>query len=121
MIRFFQALMPREDKFFGLFDQHARTLVLGAQALRDLLEGGNISVTEACKRIVQHENEADAIAREVLTGVRRSFITPFDRGDIKDLIGLLDDAIDQMQKDRKSTRLNSSHPSISYAVFCLKK
>src|SRR4051794_41600137 len=23
--------------------------------------------------------------------------------------------------DRKSTRLNSSHPSISYAVFCLKK
>src|SRR5690348_17567569 len=26
-----------------------------------------------------------------------------------------------MQKDRKSTRLNSSHPSISYAVFCLKK
>src|SRR5690348_17471335 len=26
-----------------------------------------------------------------------------------------------MPKDRKSTRLNSSHPSISYAVFCLKK
>src|SRR5690348_17710104 len=25
------------------------------------------------------------------------------------------------QQDRKSTRLNSSHPSISYAVFCLKK
>src|SRR5690242_21078101 len=25
------------------------------------------------------------------------------------------------QKDRKSTRLNSSHMSISYAVFCLKK
>src|SRR5690348_18019474 len=27
----------------------------------------------------------------------------------------------QQQIDRKSTRLNSSHPSISYAVFCLKK
>src|SRR5438876_3610851 len=25
------------------------------------------------------------------------------------------------KRDRKSTRLNSSHPSISYAVFCLKK
>src|SRR5690348_17782377 len=25
------------------------------------------------------------------------------------------------EPDRKSTRLNSSHPSISYAVFCLKK
>src|SRR5690348_17600018 len=28
---------------------------------------------------------------------------------------------DKLAKDRKSTRLNSSHPSISYAVFCLKK
>src|SRR6266571_1223740 len=27
----------------------------------------------------------------------------------------------QTRRDRKSTRLNSSHPSISYAVFCLKK
>src|SRR4051794_41476617 len=29
-------------------------------------------------------------------------------------------AVQELQ-DRKSTRLNSSHPSISYAVFCLKK
>src|SRR5690348_17854372 len=27
----------------------------------------------------------------------------------------------RLREDRKSTRLNSSHPSISYAVFCLKK
>src|SRR5438876_3198577 len=30
-------------------------------------------------------------------------------------------SIEFPQLDRKSTRLNSSHPSISYAVFCLKK
>lgn len=101
MIRFFQALMPREEKFFGLFDAHARTLVLGAEALRDLLEGGE-AVDEACRRIILHENEADALARDVLQNVRRSFITPFDRGDIKDLIGLLDDSIDQMQKTAKA-------------------
>src|SRR5438876_3397570 len=29
--------------------------------------------------------------------------------------------IGKSKEDRKSTRLNSSHPSISYAVFCLKK
>src|SRR5699024_11323748 len=38
---------------------------------------------------------------------------------------LVSDAIDlgffPVEKDRKSTRLNSSHVSISYAVFCLKK
>src|SRR5690348_18177943 len=34
-----------------------------------------------------------------------------------------DEAIAVIERalDRKSTRLNSSHPSISYAVFCLKK
>ena len=101
MLRFFQALMPREDKFFGLFDAHAKTLVSGAEALRDLLSGA-APVAEGCRRIVEHEDEADQIAREVLQSVRRSFITPFDRGDIKDLIGLLDDSIDQMQKTAKA-------------------
>src|SRR5690348_17376577 len=31
------------------------------------------------------------------------------------------DVVRLRDEDRKSTRLNSSHPSISYAVFCLKK
>src|SRR5690348_17711917 len=34
---------------------------------------------------------------------------------------LVEAAREQGALDRKSTRLNSSHPSISYAVFCLKK
>ena len=104
MLRFFQALMPREEKFFALFDRHARTVVEGALALRDLLAGG-AGVPEACRRIIAHENDADLIAREVLIRVRRTFITPFDRGDIVDLIGLLDDAIDQMQKTAKAITL----------------
>jgi len=104
VLRFFQALMPREEKFFALFNDHARTLVDGAIALRDLLEGG-AGVAEACRRIVAHENQADAIARDVLLGVRRTFITPLDRGDIKELINQLDDAIDQMQKTAKAITL----------------
>jgi hypothetical protein len=104
VLRFFQALMPREEKFFTQFNDHARTLVDGAIALRDLLEGGS-GVAEACRRIVAHENQADAIARDVLLGVRRTFITPLDRGDIKELINQLDDAIDQMQKTAKAITL----------------
>src|SRR5690606_40309464 len=34
---------------------------------------------------------------------------------------LVTEAYDRRDKDRKSTRLNSSHVKISYAVFCLKK
>ena len=100
-MRFFQALLPKEEKFFPLFNSHARTIVAGAHALRDLLQGGE-GVAGACGRIVAHENDADDIARAVLLGLRRAFITPFDRGDIKDLISLLDDSIDQMQKTAKA-------------------
>jgi predicted phosphate transport protein (TIGR00153 family) len=104
MLRWFQALMPREERFFALFNRHALTLVAGAEALRDLLKGGP-GVADAARRIIAHENEADAIARDVLLLVRRSFITPFDRSDITDLIGALDDTIDQMQKTAKAVLL----------------
>jgi predicted phosphate transport protein (TIGR00153 family) len=66
---------------------------------------GGAGVADACERIMLHENEADAFAREVSLAVRRTFITPFDRGDIKELSGLLDDAIDQMQKTAKAITL----------------
>jgi predicted phosphate transport protein (TIGR00153 family) len=104
MLRWFQALMPREDRFFDMFNRHAATLRLGATALDDLLQA-RTSVSEGCRRVIQHENEADAIAREVLQAVQRSFITPFDRSDIKELINYLDDAIDQMQKTAKAITL----------------
>jgi hypothetical protein len=104
LLKYFQALMPREEKFFTQFNDHARTLVDGAVALRDLLEGGP-GVPEACARIVQHEDKADVIARAVLVGIRRSFITPFDRGDMKELINQLDDSIDQMKKTAKAITL----------------
>ena len=104
MLRWFQALMPREDRFFDLYNRHAETLVQGAQALRELLKGGP-GVTEAARKIVTFEAQADMIAREVLLLVRRTFITPLDRGDIKDLINTLDDTIDQMQKTAKAVLL----------------
>lgn len=104
MLSWFQALMPKEERFYELFRRHAETLVAGAVALRQLLDGGD-GAAQACDTIMRHENEADEITREVMLAVRRTFITPFDRSDIKDLITSLDDAIDQMQKTAKVTLL----------------
>jgi hypothetical protein len=100
MLGWFQALLPKEDNFFRLFDAHAATLIKGAEALRKVLEGGD-EVPHWCQKIVDHEHEADEVAREVLFAVRRSFITPFDRSDIRGLTNSLDDSIDQMQKTAK--------------------
>jgi hypothetical protein len=40
MLGWFQALLPRDERFFELFDRHAQTIVAGADALRRMLEGG---------------------------------------------------------------------------------
>ena len=54
---------------------------------------------------MDREHDADNVTREVLIAVRRTFITPFDRGNIRDLITSMDNSIDQMQKTAKSIRL----------------
>lgn len=104
MLGWFQALMPREEKFFDFFNRHAKTLVLGADALRRLLDGGP-NIAANCEQVFKHEHEADEITHEVMLAVRRTFITPFDRSDIKDLINSLDDTIDQMKKTAKAVVL----------------
>ena len=103
MLNWFRKLLPREDRFFDLFEAHSRTVIGAAEALENLLSGENVEGN--CRRIVELENEADDITAEVLLAVRRSFITPFDRGDIKDLIQSMDDAIDTMHKTVKTVRL----------------
>lgn len=104
MLNWFQALMPKEERFFELFAQHSRAVVGGAIALRAMMEGG-----DALKRnyqiVMDRENDADNVTREVLIAVRRTFITPFDRGNIRDLITSMDNSIDQMQKTAKAIQL----------------
>jgi predicted phosphate transport protein (TIGR00153 family) len=104
MLQWFYALMPKEPRFFTLFEQHAAILSAGARALRAMLEGGN-AVAEHCAEVLRREKEADEVTRQVMLAVRSTFITPFDRGDIKDLITSMDDAIDQMQKTAKAITL----------------
>jgi uncharacterized protein len=104
MLRWFQALLPRDDRFFELFVAHSHAIVAGAQGLRALLEGGDV-VPKYYRVVMDREQDADNTTRDILIAVRRSFITPFDRGAIKDLITAMDNAIDQMQKTAKAVML----------------
>lgn len=104
MLRWFQAMLPKEERFFDMFEAHAKTLTAGARALRQVLDGGD-DVPTYCAAVAKHEDDADQVAREVLLAVRRTFITPFDRSDIRDLISSMDDAIDQMHKTAKAIML----------------
>jgi predicted phosphate transport protein (TIGR00153 family) len=96
--------MPKEERFFELFAQHSRAVVAGAEALRAMLEGGD-AIARNYQLVMDREHDADNATREVLIAVRRTFITPFDRGNIRDLITSMDNSIDQMQKTAKTIKL----------------
>ena len=104
MLRWFHALMPKQGRFFEQFEDHATTLVAGADALARLLKGGP-DMGAHIQEISTREHEADDIIREVLQDVRRIFVTPFDRSAITGLIGVMDDAIDQMNQTAKAITL----------------
>jgi uncharacterized protein len=95
MFAWFQRLLPRKGDFFGMFEAHAATLVGAADELHKLADDGR-STHDALAAIQDREHEADEIIRSVLTEVRKTFLTPFDRGAITSLIGAMDDAIDEM-------------------------
>jgi uncharacterized protein len=96
MFAWFQRLLPKTGNFFELFEAHAVSVVGAAHAIGRLLEGG-AAMNDHIREIHEREHEADNVIREVLTTVRRTFLTPFDRGAITSLIGAMDDAIDEMQ------------------------
>ncbi len=104
MLGWLRAVMPKEDRFFDLFEAHAAVAVEAAQAFRKLLDGG-AAVPALCDEVTRLEHKADDVAREVQLALRRSFITPFDRGDIHGLINDMDDAVDQMRQTVKAIAL----------------
>ena len=95
MFAWFQRLVPQQGNFFELFEQQAGILVTGADALARLLQGGP-GKADHIRELEEREHDADNVTREVLQAVRRTFLTPFDRGAITSLIGTMDDAIDEM-------------------------
>ncbi len=97
MFHWFQSLLPNQGNFFALFEAHGETLIAGSNALVRMLQGGE-TMGQHVREISEREHDADAITREVLISVRKTFLTPFDRGAITSLIGSMDDAIDQMHQ-----------------------
>src|SRR5688500_15848494 len=76
MLGSLRVLMPREDRFFSLFEQYATLVVATAESLRAALAGGP-ALHQQLQAVVDRANEADAITRKVILAVRRAVITPF--------------------------------------------
>lgn len=96
MFNWFRRLVPNSADFFILFERHNSATVAAGEALAQLVRGEGDRHT-LLLTIRDREHEADDIIREVLTEVRHTFLTPFDRGAIIGLIAAMDDVTDEIQ------------------------
>ena len=106
-MRFLSALMPREARFFALFNQHAELIVAGGRATVDLVRE-YADVTRRASLIEQIgdiERRADKFTYETVQLLHATFITPFDRNDIHRLISGMDDILDLIQDSAESMHL----------------
>jgi predicted phosphate transport protein (TIGR00153 family) len=95
----FGKLMPREGKFFEMFNQHGDFIVQGARAFILLIENyGDVGLREKYTSEVGHaERQADKITADVNRLLHKTFITPIDREQIHGLINAMDDILDLLQ------------------------
>ena len=103
-MNFIARLMPREGRFFSLFDGHAKLIVEGALALADVLRHYDDQKDRAAriKQIEDAEHGADRITHETVQLLHTTFVTPFDRDDIHRLISRMDDVLDLIQDTAES-------------------
>jgi predicted phosphate transport protein (TIGR00153 family) len=100
----FGRLMPREGNFFELFNAHAERIVEGSRELAAMI--GTFSDLDAhAQRIDAAERAADKITHEAISLLHKTFITPFDRDQILQLINAMDDILDLIQDVAESVAL----------------
>ena len=94
MFRF--PFIPREEKFFDLFEASAQNMVKAAQGLKELVNTWE-DVEERVGEVTELEHKGDTITHEIMAQVHSTFDTPFDREDIALLAHSLDDVTDFIQ------------------------
>jgi predicted phosphate transport protein (TIGR00153 family) len=95
VLRLFRKLMPRDERFVERFCRHSAIVVQGSEEFRKILSGTDYDAH--CKELFRLEDAADDVTKETVHAVHRSFITPFDRSEVLELITTLDDVIDIMK------------------------
>ena len=91
MFRF--PFIPREEQFFGLFEDSAQNMVKAAQELKGVVDTWE-DVGERVGKITDLEHQGDTITHQIMAQLNRTFVTPFDREDIALLAHSLDDVTD---------------------------
>jgi predicted phosphate transport protein (TIGR00153 family) len=100
----FGRLLPKEGRFFDLFNAHAAQVVRAARELSALMQ--NYQDREQHSRMIDEaEHAADRITAEAIRLLHKTFITPIDREQIHQLVNAMDDICDLIQDTTETLTL----------------
>jgi uncharacterized protein Yka (UPF0111/DUF47 family) len=91
------SLIPREEKFFDMFDEVASNLTAAATHFLEMVKQFN-DLNRRAQDLKKEEENCDVIIEKIILALDRTFITPFDREDIHTLATSLDDIMDNMEE-----------------------
>lgn len=104
--KIFSYLAPKEGKFYPLFKDASANLIIGADLLVDFMNEPSPDKREAlANKIKEAELVGDQIAKNLYKALSSTFITPFDREDIFELIHATDSVLDLMHGAAKQAHL----------------
>ncbi len=101
-------LLPREEKFYHLFQKQVEIISEASRLLLDGVRSGNSRLNGASKQISDLEHRGDEVIHEIFTRLNQTFITPIDPEDIHNISSALDDVMDGIE--------DTSHRLVSYKI-----
>ena len=101
----FQFLVPKDKKFFPLFEEASANLVILAETLHEAVNAPKLERDEYFKKIEELEATIEEITHKTHLELSKNFITPFDREDIHSLIKAMDNVADYMHGAASRMRL----------------
>ena len=108
------SFIPREDRFFFLLHQSTMNIQQVARRLQDLMQNFE-NVAAKVKEIKELEEFGDQIIHDITHSLHRTFVTPIDREDIRELAGQLDDFIDAIDEVAQYTLEYKIEETTEYA------
>lgn len=121
---FLQFLLPKDRKFFPLFEQSTSNLVKASKVLVELVNTTPDKRKDLIREIEHLEHQGDNITHMIFNELSRNFITPFDREDIHALASAIDDVLDFIHGSAKRIELykvTELSESITMLADCILK
>lgn len=120
-----QLFVPRDRKFFPMFQKASANLVEISRALVELVNSSDVNKRrDLIKEVERLEHVGDNITHEIMNELSTNFITPFDREDIHELVTSMDDIADFVHGSAKRLdlyKVTTVIPSISKLAELIEK